>query len=129
MSEQHNPVPLSDEPLPSNSANLLSPALQEKSEGVNWSRICSCKHPIAAFFLLFFKVIGILCYLLLSSFSATNSFVLIFIICVLCFAFDFWVTKNICGRLMVGLRWWNDVNLQDGSNIWRFEAKKVRKFF
>jgi hypothetical protein len=26
-------------------------------------------------------------------------------------AFDFWTVKNVTGRLLVGLRWWNEVRL------------------
>ena len=25
-------------------------------------------------------------------------------------AFDFWITKNVSGRLLVGLRWWSQDN-------------------
>ncbi len=28
---------------------------------------------------------------------------------VLLLAFDFWTVKNVSGRLLVGLRWWNEV--------------------
>lgn len=38
---------------------------------------------------------------------------------------DFWTVKNITGRLMVGLRWWNYVD-DDGKSHWVFESKKVR---
>lgn len=31
------------------------------------------------------------------------------------------MTKNISGRLLVGLRWWNEVK-PDGSNEWIFES-------
>ena len=31
-----------------------------------------------------------------------------FIIVVVLSAFDFWTVKNVTGRLLVGLRWWND---------------------
>lgn len=40
-------------------------------------------------------------------------------------AADFWTVKNVSGRLMVGLRWWNKVN-EDGSTEWVFESRKVR---
>jgi hypothetical protein len=30
--------------------------------------------------------------------------------------------KNVTGRLLVGLRWWNEVR-EDGSNVWIFESK------
>ena len=29
---------------------------------------------------------------------------------VLLSALDFWVVKNISGRILVGLRWWNEIN-------------------
>ena len=46
---------------------------------------------------------------------------------VLLLAADFWTVKNITGRLLVGLRWWNKVN-DDGSSEWVFESRKVRDF-
>lgn len=36
--------------------------------------------------------------------------------------------QNITGRLMVGLRWWNQVD-DDGRNHWVFESRKVRCSF
>ena len=53
------------------------------------------------------------------------SFVNVFVVCVLLLAFDFWTVKNVSGRLMVGLRWWSEVQ-DDGSQHWRFEAQEVR---
>jgi len=44
---------------------------------------------------------------------------------VLLLSMDFWTVKNITGRLMVGLRWWNYVD-DDGKSHWIFESKKVR---
>jgi len=46
----------------------------------------------------------------------------VFVVCVLLLAFDFWTVKNVTGRLLVGLRWWNEVR-EDGSNVWIFESK------
>ncbi|KAF7143383.1 hypothetical protein RHSIM_Rhsim05G0129200 [Rhododendron simsii] len=39
-----------------------------------------------------------------------NSFVIIFVTTVLLAALDFWVVKNVSGRILVGLRWWNETN-------------------
>lgn len=50
-----------------------------------------------------------------------NPFVITFIVCCIFLALDFWVTKNVSGRLLVGLRWWNDIK-EDGSNVWIFES-------
>jgi hypothetical protein len=53
-----------------------------------------------------------------------SSYVLSFVFVVLFLAFDFWVVKNISGRLLVGLKWWNEV-LEDGSSKWNFDSVKV----
>jgi hypothetical protein len=39
---------------------------------------------------------------------------------------DFWMTKNIAGRILVGLRWWNEVK-EDGTEVWIFESKNESK--
>lgn len=36
-------------------------------------------------------------------------------------AFDFWVVKNVSGRILVGLRYWSKVK-DDGKEIWFFES-------
>ena len=36
-------------------------------------------------------------------------------------AVDFWVVKNVTGRLLVGLRWWSDFD-DDGKEVWRYES-------
>ncbi|CAO3634576.1 unnamed protein product [Cunninghamella echinulata] len=64
-------------------------------------------HPIAAFFFLAFRLGALLMYLLGSIF--TDNFTLVFVITILLLAFDFWTVKNISGRLLVGLRWWNEI--------------------
>ena len=79
------------------------------------------KHPKTAFFHLVFKTGAILSYMFGTWVS--DSFVNVFIVCVLLLAFDFWTVKNVSGRLMVGLRWWSEVQ-DDGSQHWRFEAQE-----
>ncbi|XP_069916055.1 Golgi apparatus membrane protein TVP23 homolog C isoform X2 [Oryctolagus cuniculus] len=37
---------------------------------------------------------------------------------------DFWAVKNVTGRLMVGLRWWNHID-EDGKSHWVFESRKT----
>jgi len=41
--------------------------------------------------------------------------------CLLFSAADFWTIKNICGRIMVGLRWYS-VFKDDGSEVWQYES-------
>ncbi|XP_055326019.1 uncharacterized Golgi apparatus membrane protein-like protein CG5021, partial [Sitodiplosis mosellana] len=44
---------------------------------------------------------------------------------VLLLSADFWTVKNITGRLLVGLRWWNYID-DDGQSHWVYESKKGR---
>jgi len=81
----------------------------------------SSKHPIAVFFHLAFKIAAIVLYIVIKLF--TDSFILSFIVIVLLLAADFWTTKNVTGRLLVGLRWWHYVK-EDGTNVWMFESSK-----
>lgn len=81
------------------------------------------EHKSAQFFHALFKVLALLAYIFGNLFS--SGFVFLFVVCVLFLSFDFWTTKNISGRLLVGLRWWNEVK-EDGSNVWIFESKPVR---
>ncbi|KAL2536916.1 Golgi apparatus membrane protein-like protein ECHIDNA [Forsythia ovata] len=50
-----------------------------------------------------------------------DSFVIIFVVTVLLAALDFWVVKNVSGRILVGLRWWNEIN-EEGESVWKFEC-------
>jgi hypothetical protein len=77
------------------------------------------RHPWVAFFHVFFKVAALGAYLLGTWF--TDNFVLIFVASILFLAMDFWTVKNVSGRLLVGLRWWNEI-AEDGQNIWKFES-------
>ena len=47
---------------------------------------------------------------------------MIFIITILLLAADFYYLKNIAGRRLVGLRWWNEVDPSSGSSKWVFES-------
>lgn len=81
------------------------------------------RHPYACFFHMLFRSGAVLSYLLCSFFS--DSFVLNFIVIILLLSFDFWTVKNVSGRLLVGLRWWNEVD-ESGASKWVFESRTVR---
>lgn len=49
--------------------------------------------------------------------------ILTFIITMLLLAADFYYTKNIAGRRLVGLRWWNEVD-PAGESRWVFESSE-----
>ena len=77
---------------------------------------------MALFFHLFFRALAIVVYII--PFVHRNSYVISFVTITMLLAFDFWTVKNISGRLLVGLRWWNEIN-EDGTNSWLFESKDV----
>lgn len=79
-------------------------------------------HPQAAFFTVLFKALSIGAYIFGSWFS--SNFILIFVFVVLCLAFDFWTVKNVTGRLLVRMRWWNHIK-EDGTAEWKYESKTM----
>jgi hypothetical protein len=56
--------------------------------------------------------------------NTTHLSVLISIITILLLATDFYYLKNIAGRRLVGLRWWNEVDPQSGDSHWVFESSE-----
>eukprot|EP00339_Tiarina_fusa_P011044 CAMPEP_0117038576 /NCGR_PEP_ID=MMETSP0472-20121206/27132_1 /TAXON_ID=693140 ORGANISM="Tiarina fusus, Strain LIS" /NCGR_SAMPLE_ID=MMETSP0472 /ASSEMBLY_ACC=CAM_ASM_000603 /LENGTH=242 /DNA_ID=CAMNT_0004748835 /DNA_START=9 /DNA_END=737 /DNA_ORIENTATION=- len=82
-------------------------------------RSCAIPHPISVFFQLAFKVLAIFSYLFMAWIS--DSFTLVFISVILCMAADFWTVKNVTGRLLVGMRYWNEIN-DDGTSKWCYES-------
>jgi len=77
------------------------------------------RHTICVIFHLSFKIAALIVYLCGMLFA--DSFVVVFILCILFLVFDFWTVKNVSGRLLVGLRWWNEIK-EDGSSEWIFES-------
>ncbi|XP_078125868.1 Golgi apparatus membrane protein TVP23 homolog B isoform X2 [Sander vitreus] len=80
------------------------------------------RHPLASFFHLFFRTSAILVYLLCDFFS--SRFIACMVTIILLLSCDFWTVKNVSGRLLVGLRWWNQVD-EDGKSHWVFESRKT----
>lgn len=81
------------------------------------------KHPLVSFFHLFFRTSAILVYLLCEIFS--SRFIVCMVTIILLLSCDFWTVKNVSGRLLVGLRWWNQVD-ENGMNHWIFESRKAQ---
>jgi Eukaryotic protein of unknown function (DUF846) len=81
-------------------------------------------HPTALIFMILFRSSAIFLYLF-QSFISTD-FVLILVLIILSLAFDFWTVKNVSGRLLVGLRWWNEIG-EGGESKWIFESREVSR--
>ncbi|KAJ7460564.1 Golgi apparatus membrane protein TVP23 [Mycena latifolia] len=78
-------------------------------------------HPLALFFLFFFRTAAIAVYLLSGFF--TDNYVLSAVCVVVLLAMDFWNCRNVAGRTLVGLRFWNQVD-EDGESFWVFESRE-----
>ncbi|XP_026280091.1 uncharacterized Golgi apparatus membrane protein-like protein CG5021 [Frankliniella occidentalis] len=81
----------------------------------------SYRHPYVIFFHLLFRSVALITYLFGTFVS--NSFIAIFVTLILLLSMDFWTVKNITGRLLVGLRWWNYVD-DNGKSHWVYESRK-----
>lgn len=115
---------LSDQDLNDHPAFQATPQTQQTAQqrwGFEGSLgfLKKSSHPTAALFHLAFKTAALLVYIFSGFF--TSNFIFVCVICILLLAFDFWTVKNVSGRLLVGLRWWNYVK-EDGSNEWIFES-------
>lgn len=76
-------------------------------------------HPVTCFFHAIFKVAVLVTYI--NGRYIAGAYVTTFIFSTIFSALDFWTVKNITGRKLVGLRWWNHVR-DDGSSEWIFES-------
>ena len=95
------------------------------NEKINFTNFLTHAHnPKIVFFTIFFRGLAIFLFLFLGIFGISDSS--IFITVVLLNALDFWFVKNISGRVLVGLRWWNEVK-EDGTEIWVFESENEKK--
>ncbi|XP_075225994.1 putative Golgi apparatus membrane protein-like protein CG5021 isoform X2 [Lycorma delicatula] len=81
------------------------------------------RHPYVTVFHLVFRFSALFLYVFSTVFI--DGFITTFVIIVLLLSMDFWTVKNITGRLMVGLRWWNYVD-DEGTSHWVFESRKNR---
>ncbi|KAL8130555.1 hypothetical protein V2J09_019710 [Rumex salicifolius] len=90
-----------------------SSSIQVQPPGENYA------NPRTCFFHVFFKASALAFYILSTLFI--SNFVIIFVVTVFLSALDFWVVKNVSGRILVGLRWWNEID-DLGESVWKFES-------
>mmetsp|Transcript_15553 Transcript_15553/g.19706 ORF Transcript_15553/g.19706 Transcript_15553/m.19706 type:complete len:293 (+) Transcript_15553:1-879(+) len=90
-------------------------------------------HPIACVFHCIFKLGALFLYLFGGVFAKDKkgavsgaSFIIVTVFCILLLAADFWVVKNVTGRLLVGLRWWNKVEGDGSTTTWIFESAETQ---
>ncbi|CEL93044.1 unnamed protein product [Vitrella brassicaformis CCMP3155] len=79
----------------------------------------TAKHPVVCCFHLGFKLAALITFIF--SGIIFSNFIVNFVVTTVFLAFDFWTVKNVTGRLLVGMRWWNDIK-EDGTSEWIFES-------
>lgn len=82
--------------------------------------ISKTNSPLTAAVHILLKAAIVAAYLLIPLIT-DKDFTLLFIV-VVAGAIDFWIVKNLAGRLLVGLRWWIDFD-EEGDEQWKFECK------
>jgi len=70
-------------------------------------------------FLYLFRIAAIVMYILG---GYIYNYVLSTVIVVVLLSMDFWNCRNVSGRVLVGLRYWNQVD-EDGESYWVFESR------
>ncbi|KAK5084267.1 Golgi apparatus membrane protein tvp23 [Lithohypha guttulata] len=96
--------------------------MADEPGALNW-RLSA--HPITLLCFLGFRIGSLLLYLFGILFI--RSFILVFIFTLLLLSIDFYYLKNIAGRRLVGLRWWNEVNTTTGDSKWVFESAAAER--
>ncbi len=87
--------------------------------------IKNSSHPKLCIVTIGVKAATLVAFILLDLFVKMDS--LAYLVTILLGSVDFYITKNIAGRLLVGLRWWNEVK-DDGSEVWIYESKNESIF-
>jgi len=115
----HDPSTIPVTPGPQSENNFLGDTLSQSA------------HPVVCIFHLLFKSLALVFYILGGWFAGDGkggnsgaNFITVTVICILLLAADFWVVKNVTGRLLVGLRWWNKV--EGDQTTWIFESAQDR---
>lgn len=120
--QQDNKTISQPQPQPSQNDNKADQLNQDDISVTNI--IQKSANPLTSIFTILFKLASIVSFILLDFFTDNEAMAILIVI--LLGAIDFWVTKNISGRKLVGLRWWNQIK-SNGEEVWRFESKNESK--
>ncbi|KIM67141.1 hypothetical protein SCLCIDRAFT_14259 [Scleroderma citrinum Foug A] len=124
VSTNNNPQRKPD--APSQHAQRQSPATNSMASNPNDAEsaivgiLRQSAHPAVLFCLYVFRVAAIAVYILCGLF--TDNYVLSTVVVVVLLAMDFWNCRNVAGRRLVGLRFWNQID-EDGESYWVFESR------
>jgi hypothetical protein len=98
---------------------------QNKRDEINMGNFISkASNPLICIFTIIFKIGAIVSFILLDIFVSNEA--IAYLVVIILSAADFWTIKNISGRILAGLRWWNEVK-ENGEEVWIFESKNESK--
>ena len=104
-----------------NNNNQNNKKLNESNDSITFTNFYrKSSHPIICLFHILFKLISIISFIILGFIIENESMAIILII--IFGSCDFWYTKNISGRFLVGLRWSNKIK-ENGNEVWIYESK------
>lgn len=115
----------SGQSVPADSTAAAAPIAPSATERTLYQRLSESSHPVALMTFMALRISPVLIYVFGMIF--TSNYVFYFILIILLVAADFWNVKNIAGRLLVGLRWWNETN-EMGKTIWVFENADENRY-
>ena len=98
---------------------------QNEGKKIKLDFIKKSRSPQVALMTVLLKLLALIFFLFFNIFTSNEALVMIIVISLI--AADFWYTKNISGRILVGLRWWNNYDANTQENTWRFESKNEIK--
>ena len=79
-------------------------------------------YPMISLLTVLIKLASIISFFLFLIFLSNEAIIMFIVVLIgLC---DFWMTKNISGRFLAGLRWYNLLKSETNTEIWVFEGKK-----
>ncbi|ODN92022.1 cytoplasmic protein [Cryptococcus wingfieldii CBS 7118] len=106
--------------VPGTQAGGVQTSLGSAEEGGIRGILKQSSHPMALAVLFLFRSAAIAVYVLCGLF--TDNYVLSIVMVVVLLSLDFWNTRNVAGRTLVGLRYWNEVD-EEGESSWVFECR------
>lgn len=123
--------PTYEQPIRGEMDHLPDQARGEQSavaSGVHYiqEKLKQSAHPTVIIFHVLFKGLALFLYIFGGWFTNGSGadFIALSVAVILLTALDFWAVKNVTGRLLVGLRWWNKV--EDDSTTWIFESAESK---
>ena len=103
MDANENPYAINSQPKPVKQVDT-KPTDEAIASNNDKFDLKKAAHPLACVATFGFKILAMFFYLIIGNFISN---IITFIIVIMLCSIDFWVVKNITGRLLVGLRWWS----------------------